>query len=549
MLRDYQEWGVEQVFSYFQHQSGNPLLLYPTATGKSWIVAGICTKALDAFPATRILMLTKTRELVDQNYQKLKIAWPEAPVGIFCDGLGFKQLEFPITFGTIASVYKIGEKFGFIDFVVIDEAHEISPKDETMYRKLFKTLQIKNPAIKFIGLTATGYRMKQGKLTDGDNALFTDVIVDCTGLDAYNWFFEQGYLVPPVPRPTNTEYDISHIKITGGDYDEHQMQELFDNEKKNLKAVEEMLLHASDRHCCLVFTSGVDHASHICDILQYYGQSATWVASRGMSGDERDRRILEYRNGEHKWIVTNGLLTTGFDHPPIDFMGMVRLTLSTGLWQQMLGRGTRPLYAPGFELGTQVGRQLAISASSKQNCLVLDFGQNVTRLGPINDPRVPLPRERKRAGDAPIRICDQCGVYNHASARKCWYCGYIFPVYLKIGSSSTEALVRKRGQLVLPEVGTRQVDRVLYMTWRKPGKPDSMKVIYYCGPNMYSEWVCMEHGGYPTHKAHEWWRERTNIPPPSTTADALSFKEELKKPRFIKVVVNQPNGEITGYEF
>lgn len=547
--RDYQDYGIESVFNYFVENSGNPLLLYPTGTGKSVIVAGICVRALSAYPGTRILMLTKTKELVKQNYDKLRMAWSDAPVGIYCDGLGKKQHHFPITFGSIASVQKQSALFGFIDFIIIDEAHEVSDSDTTMYRKFIAELQKVNPKLKTIGLTATGWRMKQGRLTQGANALFNDVVVDSTGLEAFNWFFDEGYLVPPIPKPTQTQYDLSQVKISGGEYEQKSLMAEVDNDKKNESAVLEMLEMSKERHVKLIFASGVTHCKHIVDILKYYGQSATWVASVGMSDAERDRNIAAYQDNQFEWMVNNGILTTGFDKSDIDYIGMLRHTLSTGLWVQMLGRGTRPFYAPGFDLSTRDGRLAAIGASVKRNCLVGDFAQNVTRLGCINDPRVPEPKERKRAGDAPIRICESCGCYNHASARSCWQCGFEFPRYLKIDqTASTKALVRKAPVFELPQVEEWKVDRVAFQVWKKTDKPDSIRVSYHCGSRLINEWVCLEHGGRATRIAKEWWKKRGGVPP-ETTEEGYKQIGTLSQPKALQVVTNKPMPEIHSHIF
>lgn len=547
--RDYQDFGINAVFDYFQNNSGNPLLLYPTGTGKSIIVAGICVRALNWYPNTRVMMLTKTKELVKQNYDKLKMAWSDAPVGIYCSGLGKKDHHYPITFGSIGSVYKIPERFGFIDFVIVDEAHEISPTDETMYQKLIAGLKKQNPLLKVIGLTATGYRVKQGRLTNGDNAIFTDIAVDSTGLEAFNWFFHEGYLVPPIPRPTKVEYDLTNVKIQGGEYEQKSLMAEVDNQKKNEAAVLEMLELGHTRRSKLVFGSGLEHCKHIVDILKYYGQSATWVASVGMGEAERDRNIEAYKNNEFEWMVNNGILTTGFDKTDIDFIGMLRHTLSPGLWVQMLGRGTRPHYEAGFDLSTRDGRLASIGASHKRNCLVADFAQNVTRLGCINDPRIPEPKERKRPGDAPVRICDSCGCYNHASARACWNCGTEFPRYLKIDDkASGQKLVKEAPSFELPEVREFPVDRVAYQMWHKVGKPDSICVTYHSGSQSFREWVCLEHGGFASRLARQWWKVRGDAPP-ETTEEAYALVSTLKQPRAINVVTNKPMPEIHSHVF
>ena len=59
------------------------------------------------------------------------------------------------------------------------------------------------------------------------------------------------------------------------------------------------------------------------------------------------------------------VLTTGFDVPGIDMLVMLRPTLSTGLYVQMVGRGTR-------------------KADGKRDCLILDFARNVYRHGPVD---------------------------------------------------------------------------------------------------------------------------------------------------------------------
>lgn len=556
--RDYQDYAIDKPFEYFMNDGfGNPLIAMPTGVGKSIVVAGIVERALREYPATRILMLTETKELVAQNYAKLRQLWPEAPVGIYCDGLDRKQHHYPVTFGTIGSVINVASIFGFVDFVIVDECHGISEKDDSMYRKMLTALRLVNPALKVIGLTATPYRMKQGLLTHGENALFTDIIVDMTDLESYNWFFEQGYLVPPVPRPTRVEYDLSNVKIKGGEYEEQSLRAEVDNDKKNEAVVIETLQYGINRHSGMVFASGLEHCKHLLDIFHYYGESATWVASRGMTAKERDHNIKAYQEGEFKWMINNGILTTGFDHPPLDIIAMVRFTLSPGLWVQMLGRGTRPVYVSGFDLLTQDGRLSSIAASQKQNTLVLDFAANVTRLGPINEPRVPKPAERKRKGDAPVRICDSCGCYNHASARTCWQCGFEFPRFLKIeDSSSTHALVKDVNSRVPPVTAPRYeevgVDRVTFQVWKKPAKRDTIRVTYHCGRKEYHEWICLDHDydNVANRKARAWWRKFSGSSEvPASVEEGYKLSADLRTPRAIEVNMNSDFPDVRSHIF
>src|SRR4029079_8138707 len=108
------------------------------------------------------------------------------------------------------------------------------------------------------------------------------------------------------------------------------------------------------------------------------------------------------RAGEVRALVNNNILTTGYDDPTIDLIMVLRPTMSVVLWVQMLGRGTRPVFPPGYDSETLEQRMAAIMASGKFDCLVLDYAGNTRRLGPINDPVIPAPPKSKGTRDAPV---------------------------------------------------------------------------------------------------------------------------------------------------
>jgi DNA repair protein RadD len=252
--------------------------------------------------------------------------------------------------------------------------------------------------------------------------------------------------------------------------------------------LDEAVRLGADRKCWLVFASGVDHALHVTEALNDRGIPATCVHSK-LKTAERDQRIADFKAGHYKAMVNNSILTTGFDHPPVDMEVILRPTRSTSLHVQILGRGTRPSPATG-----------------KENCLVLDFAGNTRRLGPINNPVLPRKKGQGGSQEAPCRVCDACQAYNLISAKVCAFCGEAFPVAVSImNHASVAPLIAK----VLPdEKTTSNVDRVVYSLHRKAGKPDSVRVTYYSGLNQYSEWVCPNHGGYARLKFEQWWAKR-----------------------------------------
>ena len=180
-----------------------------------------------------------------------------------------------------------------------------------------------------------------------------------------------------------------------------------------------------------------------------------------------------------------------------------------------------------------------------------DFAANCRELGPINDPRIPKPRGKKEAGDAPIRICDGCGTYNHASATHCSHCGREFPRILQLEvKAAKEELIRTPKEPEPIKVEVFKVNRVEYHPHFKKDSAPSIRVTYYCGLRRFCEWICLEHpGNNVRHRARTWWRGRTDVAPPDTTVDALAFVDQLKEPNEVHVRLDLANPQIINYGF
>lgn len=526
--RSYQAECVQALYQYFAEKEGNPVCALPTGTGKSICIALFIESVLKNWPKQRVLVLTHVKELIKQNYAKLLDVWPGAPAGVNSAGLNQRDYYHSIVFAGIGSVYKSASQFGHIDLIIIDEAHLVSPRDATMYQTFISGLQALNPSLKVIGFTATPWRLGHGHIAQGDDALFTDVCFDITGMEAFNRLIAEGYLAPLVPKQTTLQLNLDGVHMRGGDFIQKELQHAVDVDRTTLAAIREALETGHDRHHWLIFASGIDHADHIAQMMEELGETCLPVHSK-MPSKKRDENIRRFQAGEVRAVVNNNVLTTGFDFPEIDLILMLRPTASPVLWVQMLGRGTRP--APG-----------------KENCLVLDFAGNTKRLGPINDPVIPN-RKGKSTGDAPVKTCEHCFTLNHASVRFCVTCGAEFHFQTKLKqAASTEELIKGE----LPQVEVFTVDHVTYRQYDKIDRPPSIKVTYYCGLQSFSEYVCFEHGGYAARRARVWWRDRAKdagLPSgkdsvPETTAQALFLIEELPVPTHLRVWINKKYPEI-----
>lgn len=523
-VRSYQEEGLDAIWNYFASgNTGNPLIAWPTGTGKSVLPAIFIERIMKVWPTQRFMMVTHVKELIEQNYEVLKYVWPNAPVGIYSAGLKSKQTAFPIIYAGIQSAIKNPMAFGHRDIIFIDEAHLVSDDESSEYLKFLAVLRLINPHLKVIGMTATPFRMGMGMLTDG--GLFTDIIHDLTGVDGFNRLLADGHMSPLIPLRTKTELDVSNVGVQKNEFIASQLQAAVDKQEITFAGLREAVDAGQNRGSWLTFASGIEHAEHIAEMLGTFGIDCAAVHSKKTPAFN-DKAITAFKNGTLRAISCFSKLTTGFNHPGIDMILDFRPTMSIPLHVQKYGRGTRP-------------------ADGKENCIGLDFARNVPRLGPINDPIIPR-KKGEKMGDPPVKICDACGAYNHASVRFCAACGNEFEFKIKIvAKPGTDAILRSD----LPVIETYDVDRVIYSPHDKIGSPQSLKVTYFCGMQSFRQFICLEHGGLAGHKAREWWRQRHRVEPPKTIKEALNYLSELRTPRLIRVWVNKRYPEITGQEF
>lgn len=522
--RWYQAAAIDAFFAYFANNDGNPVFAMPTGTGKSLVIGGCIYSLRLRSPGVRCMMLTHVKELVDQNARALLAIDPFAPIGICSAGLRRKETHMPITYGNVQTVAHCIDDFAPIDFLFIDECHMLSPKESSRYQQVIAKLKERNPNLSVVGFSATIFRLGLGYITDGN--VFTDVAYDLTGVEAFNRLVAEGFLAPLIPRPTQTTFDLTNVKLNGGEYVLSQLQEAVDKNDITYAAVEEMISLGSGRAAWLVFATGIEHAQHIVEMLGSRGIEAEAVHSK-MKDKERDEILSAFKRGDLQAVVNNNVLTTGFDYPSIDLIGVLRPTMSAALWVQMLGRGTRP--APG-----------------KSNCLVLDFARNTARLGPINDPVIPRKPGSKKGGVAPVKQCLSCGTYNHTRAPHCINCGEVFTFETKLEAhAGTQELIRGEQ----PQFEEFNVDRVLYTKHAKAGKIPTLRVNYISGLHMFSKWVPLEHPAPACNMARKWWTQRTDAPVPETIDEALRWIARLEKPRSITVITNRKHPEIVSETF
>ena len=523
-LRDYQQEAVDALFDYWESGLGkNPLVCAPTGSGKSVIMAEFERKTCVDWPDVRIMCITDSRELIEQNEKQLRKHWVDASTGAYSAGLGRKQTAGQITFAGIQSVYNKAFDFDKIDIVIVDECHMIPRKDQTRYGTFLKDMLIANPDLVVIGFTATPYRLDSGVLHEGKGAMFDGIAYVCE----MKKLISEGYLVPVVSRGGVQNIDLSEVHVRAGEYAANELAHAADDPILVELAVKEIVQCGHDRKAWLIFASGVQHAEHVAEEIRKYGIKCEVVTGE-TPHDKRDSIVKRFKDGAIQCMVNVAIFTKGFDAPRCDMIALLMATKSTGRYVQIVGRGMRPY--PG-----------------KEDCLLLDYGQNVTTHGMIDaiDPvrKKDLLFHVKRA--PPTKICPKCSVFMHARTKICPGCGYEFPVVANHGTVAYEgAVLSSQQKAVVIEIPEEY--RVL--RHKKEGKPDSVRVIFCDNVGReHSMWLALDHGGYAAEKARAIVKQFGGSA--KTVNEALQEYYYWRKVTHIKIVPKGKFDTIVGFVF
>jgi DNA repair protein RadD len=475
MLRDYQQRAIDQLYAWFAAgNEGNPCLVLPTGAGKSHIIAALVKDALQNWPETRVLMLTHVKELIQQNAEKMREHWPNAPMGIYSASLGRRCLTEPITFAGIQSVASKATAIGHVDLILVDEAHSINHAQTGGYRKLITSLTSINPALRVIGLTATPYRLGHGMIHEGEDVLFNDLIEPIS----IEELIHRGYLSKLRSKHTSLTLDTSGVKKQGGEFVAAQLEAAVDTSSNNRRAVAEVINRASDRRSWLVFCAGVAHAHHVASEFTAQGVPTEVVTGETPSA-ERAAIIARFKSGEIRALCNVSVLSTGFDYPGIDCLVMLRPTMSPGLYVQIAGRGLR-------------------IAEGKSDCLVLDFAGNVARHGPITAVEPPQ-KAKKGEALARTKTCPRCEEMVAPNTRECPHCGHVWEVEEQakpVTLANDDIMGIEPSEMALTGWAWRK------HTSRASGK-DMLQVSYYGGISEppVTEYIPVLHEGYAGEKA------------------------------------------------
>ena len=544
-LRPYQSDAVEAVYQHLREKDTNPCVVIPTAGGKSLCIAQVAKDAVTKWNG-RVMILAHVKELVEQNAGKLKSICPELPVGVYSAGLDSRDTQQPVVVAGIQSVYNKIEAFKPFDLVMIDEVHMVPPDGEGRYRTFLEAAKRVNPRVRLVGWTATPYRTQGGLICKPEN-LLNEVCYEIGVKELIN----RGYISNITARAGKVKANTEGLHIRAGEFVAEDVEKLMGDDGLVNSACREIVELTKDRQSCLIFCTSIAHCKKVAAQIAKFSGEECAVVTGDTPDIEREETIRRLR-GETvkadlfaekpplKYCCNVSVLTTGTDIPRLDTIALLRPTNSPGLLVQMVGRG--------FRLSPETG---------KTECLVLDYGRNIERHGPIDMIKV---KEPGQGGGGPLaKECPECRTIVNLPVMLCPTCGYQWP--RKEPERKAHEATAARAGILSGEVTIDKfpVKHTIYQVWEKrgapPGSPKTVRVTYDVDYlTHYSEWLCPEHTGYARRKFEKWWREHAHpdCPLPRTAEEVCEheFSGMLREVKEITVrfVSGQKYPEITGCE-
>ena len=544
-LRPYQQEAVDAVYRHLREKDTNPCVVIPTAGGKSLCLAQVAKDAVVRWGG-RVMILQHVKELAEQNSEKLRSICPELKVGVYSAGLNSRDTEEPVIVAGIQSVYNKVELFKPFDLIMVDEAHLIPSDGEGRYRTFLAAAKAKNPNVRLIGWTATPFR-ESGMICKPEN-LLNEICYEIGVKDLIN----SGYISKITAKAGTARADLEHLHIRGGEFVAEDVEKAMGEERVVVNACREIVELTKNRKTCLIFCASVAHCRKVAKLISEFSGEECAIVTGETPPDERANTIARLR-GEGlsvdlfgvpdkplRYCCNVGVMTTGTDIPNIDTVCLLRPTASANLYVQAIGRG--------FRLSPKTG---------KTECLVLDYGKNVERFGPIDMLNIKEPH--RGTGEALAKECPECHTMVQLSVMLCPECGHEFPKKEKEKIAHDEHAANVAILSGEVYVDTYDVSNTDYVVWEKrgapPGTPKTVRVTYYLDMlHSYSEWLCPEHTGYARAKFEKWWKAHAmeGLPMPRTADEVVEHAwagmiRETKKITVRRIAgVRYP--EITGCE-
>jgi len=526
--RPYQIRVLNELWTALQVKQ-NILFVACCSAGKTIVFSKLIQRLIREQPHRRVMIMADREILVSQAVDKLLTVAPElAPfTGICCAAMGQTDTHKTVTICSRQSIINRVDKIQPVDLLIFDEVHLTAPqidgKPLDQFGKIYMALRDRSPNMRFIGCTATPYRL-------GTGYIYPPLIRE----DATSYFDQVDSVVtikellannPPhlssvkglIAESEEMKADLSKVGKVAGEFNLGQLEEVSLKEF-HLNSVVEAYQDFSNnedfgkRECCLIFCTTIKHCEAVADLIP----GCVPIHSK-------NKNTIEGNSA--KCYTSVAKLTTGLDRTDVDLIVVARGTASPALHVQMIGRGAR----------LHVG---------KKDCLVVDLVGNCNIHGlDLDNPVVKVPNI-PGGGEFPSKVCPgeiedfACGAVLHAAVRKCPECGFEFT------TESIEALLPDLKKVVFNEELPPEIVNVqfmdIYETVSKTSEK-SMLVAEFSSDDfgakntrLYMMFEGDGYSGYPVKKTQKFWEQLTCDPFPETAKEAIESEFEIPKSIMVK---------------
>lgn len=395
-LRPYQQTAIDDVRGAFIAGNRRVLLVAPTGAGKTVMFSYIAKHA--ALKGNRIAILAHREELLEQISRTLTQ---------FSVDHGFIAARRPVDISKmvqVCGVHTLKNRVARLawkpDLIVCDEAHHATAGSWARILEAY-------PDARVLGVTATPERLDGTGLGNVFNAMVRGPEISD--------LIERGFLSPVkyyCPCTVNTD----GMKIRMGDYRHVDVDQRVNNSRVTGEAVE-WYRKLCDGSPAVAFCASIAHSEYVADTFRQAGYRWASLDST-LSSDARRAAVLGLGNGSLHGISSCDIVSEGFDLPIVSAAILLRPTASLGLYLQQVGRVLR--ISPGKTHATIIDHV--------GNCGSTRGGEWVEKHGFVEDVREwNLEKRIKRAGAAPVRLCEECYAVVPIGASVCPQCGAVKP--------------------------------------------------------------------------------------------------------------------------
>lgn len=377
-LRPYQDHALTSTEEHLRLVRST-LCVMATGLGKAVVLAELARRQ-----AGRVLIMAHLDELVGQLAQTVHQVTGVEPDIEMADQLAgeHRRERAPIVVGSVQTLMlpRRQQRFDPAEFslVITDEAHHATGKS---YQSVYRHFLPEGGPQKHVGFTATPRRKDQQAL----GQVFETVAFQY-GIESA---VDDGYLVPVQQKVVRIEgADFSKLSRTAGDLNLAELEEIVTAEG-TLYAMAKPTIEMAGTSPTIVFCASVKHAFLAAKALNSFGgghaeflageKSYAQLGIAAVDKEQRRAMVRRFKEGGFQFLCLCQLGTEGFDAPATATVAMWRLTLSAALYEQMLGRGTRPHPSVAGRLGqarSAEARRQMIASSPKPFMQALDFKGN-----------------------------------------------------------------------------------------------------------------------------------------------------------------------------